>query len=106
MTWWAEFSDFTDNDPNKKGLGKLQLRLELEAGASVSVYLKMDSDHEWRLVDQPIDQQAKRSYILPIVPERADHYRLKLEGVGECRVYSITRGQYSGSDLRSRPGRN
>ncbi len=106
VTWWAEFSDFTDNDPNKKGLGKLQLRLELEAGASVSVYLKMDSEHEWRLVDQPIDQQAKRSYILPIVPERADHYRLKLEGVGECRVYSITRGQYSGSDLRSRPGRN
>ena len=104
--WSAEFGDFTDDDPNKKGVSKLQLRLELDEGARAAVYLKFDSAGDWIQAGQAIQEGAKRSYYLPIVPRRADHYRMKLEGAGGCRVYSLVREYYSGSALKSLPGRN
>lgn len=104
--WIAEFSDFTQEDPNKKGLSKLQLRLELDEGASMQVWLQCDSDGIWLPAGNIISEGVKRSYYLPIVPRRADHYRLKLTGTGGCRIYSLVHEIYSGSELKSKSGRN
>ena len=106
IEWMAEFADFTEEDPNKKGVSKIQIRLELDEGATVEVWLMFDSDGVWRRVSSAVDEGVKRSYYLPIIPRRADHYRLKLTGTGGCRVYSLVREYYSGSELRSRTGRN
>ena len=100
--WMAEFSDFTEEEPNKKGIAKLQLRLELDAGASAQVWMQFDGDGQWQEVGSVIAEQGKRSDYLPIVPRRADHYRLKLTGTGGCRVYSLARESYIGSENRSR----
>ena len=86
-------------------MSKLQLRMELEEGAEVQVYLKFDGG-EWLKVDEKLCEAKKRSYYLPIVPRRGDHYRLKLEGKGAFRLYSLTREYYSGSELKSTQGRN
>lgn len=101
MQWMAEFADFTEGDPNKKGVVKLQLRLELEEGASAQVFIQFDSDGRWRPVGQSMGEAVKRSYYLPITPRRCDHYRLKITGTGVCRIHSLTRESYSGSELRS-----
>lgn len=106
LCWMVEFADFTEEDPNKKGVGKLQIRLELEEDASVEVWIQFDSDEVWRRAGSIIGEDPKRSYYLPIVPRRCDHYRLKLTGEGGCRVYSIAREYYSGSELKSKSGRN
>ena len=105
IAWMAEFGDFTDDDPNKKGVSKLQIRLELDEGATVEVYLQFDTDGTWRKVNGALGEGVKRSYYLPVIPRRADHYRLKLEGVGGCRIYSLVREFYSGSELKSTKGR-
>ncbi len=106
IQWFAEFADFTEEDPNKKGVSKIQIRLELEEGATVAVFLMFDSDGQWHRVSTALGEGAKRSYYLPIVPRRADHYRLKLTGTGGCRIFSLVREYYSGSELRSKAGRN
>lgn len=106
VVWSAEFADFTEEDPNKKGVSKIQIRLELEEGATVKVWLMFDSDGEWRQVNGALGEGAKRSYYLPIIPRRGDHYRLKLTGTGSCRIFSLVREYYSGSELRSKAGRN
>lgn len=106
IRWFAEFADFTEEDPNKKGVSKIQIRLELEEGATVQVYLMLDSDGEWHKVNGALGEGVKRSYYLPIVPRRADHYRLKLEGTGGCRIFSLVREYYSGSELKNKAGRN
>lgn len=106
FTWMAEFADFTDEDPNKKGISKLQLRLELEEGAWACVWLMFDSDGQWRQVGDALVAQAKRSYYLPIVPRRSDHYRLRLTGAGVCRIHSLVREYYYGSELKNKTGRN
>ena len=100
----AEFGDFTEDNPNKKGVSKLQIRLELDEGARADVLIQFDSDGVWEPVSS-LEAAAKRSYYLPIIPRRADHYRLKLEGTGACRVYSLVREFYSGSELKSKQGR-
>ena len=76
------------------------LRLELEDGASCQVYIQFDSDGVWRQVRQAIGEGAKRSYCLPIVPRRADHYRLKITGTGGCRIFSMAREFYVSSAVR------
>lgn len=106
IEWFAEFADFTEENPNKKGVSKLQIRLELEEGATVQVFLMFDSDGQWHRVSTALGEGAKRSYYLPIVPRRGDHYRLKLTGTGGCRIFSLVREYYSGSELRSKAGRN
>lgn len=104
--WYAEFSDFTDDSPNKKGVSKLQIRMELEENASCTVKIQMDSDGEWVIPnDGTMEEATKRSYWLAIIPERADHYRLRFEGTGGCRIYSISRDYYIGSESKSLPGR-
>lgn len=106
VEWMAEFGDFTDEDPNRKGLSKLQLRLEMEGGAWVHVLLQFDSDGTWQEVAKIEAEDRKRSYYLPIIPRRTDHYRLKMEGMGGCKVHSLVRESYSGSELRAKRGRN
>lgn len=106
IEWMAEFGDFTDEDPNKKGLTKLQLRLELDEGATLEVLLQFDSDDCWQTVSRVLGEGAKRSYYLPIIPRRTDHYRLKLQGTGGCKIHSLVRESYSGSELRVKRGRN
>ncbi len=99
VEWFAEFADFTQENPNKKGVSKLQLRLELDAGAAVQAELMFDSDGQWVAAGSVISEGRKRSCYLPIVPRRADHYRLRLRGTGGCRIYSLVREYYTGSEL-------
>lgn len=105
VDWFAEFSDFTEENPNKKGISKLQLRFELEEDAVLQVFMMFDSDGVWHKISEIAGDGQKRSCYLPIIPRRADHYRLKLAGVNGCRIYSLTRELYIGSELKSIAGR-
>ena len=104
--WSVEFADFTEEDPNKKGVSKLQLRVELEKGTQMGVYIQFDSDGQWKRVSSIEADGPKRSYILPIIPRRCDHYRVKIEGIGGCVIHAMTREFYKGSELKSKSGRN
>ena len=103
-TSMAEFADFVENSPNKKGTGKLQMRVELDAGAEVKIEMQFDSDGVWRLVDK-LEATVKRSFYLPIIPRRSDHYQIRLTGTGDWKLYSLVRENYNGSELKSQPGR-
>ena len=100
----AEFGDFVEGNPNKKGTGKLQLRMELDSGASVKIEMEFDSDGVWRPVDT-LTTTVKRSFYLPIIPRRSDHFKIRLTGTGGWRMYSLVRENYIGSELKSQPGR-
>lgn len=104
--WFVEFGDFTEQDPNKKTVGRLQLRLELEEGATARVWIQYDSSEDWIAAGDEMTADIKRSYTLPLVPRRCDHCRIKITGTGEARIHSLAREFYVGSELKSRPGRN
>lgn len=101
LPWYAEFADFTEGAPDAKGYSKLQLRLELEEDAEISVKLRYDSAGDWETAGEAQANGRKRTILLPVIPRRADHYRIRLEGAGGCTVYSLARSYYSGSDHRT-----
>ena len=98
ILWMAEFSDFTHDDPNQKGVVKLQLRVGLDPGSEMTVSIQFDSDGTWRNVRTLTGTGMKRSWYLPIIPRRCDHYRIRLEGKGRAIIYSLVRESYSGSE--------
>lgn len=106
FSWYCEFSDFTNEEPNKKRVVKLQIRMELEADACAQVYLQCDSNGAWLPVGTKLGDSIKRSYYLPIVPRRCDHYRIRIEGTGRCYIHSLSRLSSTGSAMKSTIGRN
>lgn len=106
VNWMVEFADFTEGEANKKEAGKLQMRIELEKFARAEVWIQFDSDGQWQKVSTIIGEGPKRSYYLPIVPRRCDHYRVRLTGEGGCRIYSMSREYSVSTALKSKPGRN
>lgn len=102
LPWMAEFQDMTacaarGGSANRKGLRRLQLRLELEAGASLEVAVQYDSDGVWRRVRQ-LSAMRKQSVALPLALRRCDHFRLRLQGQGGMRLYSLAVTRYGGSE--------
>jgi hypothetical protein len=107
MMSFVETGDFVEKDPNRKGTSKLQLRGELGDETMLTVKIKFDSGRPgspsdtqggWETVAKLITT-AKRSWYLPIIPRRSDHFRLRFEGIGEWRLYSLVRENYSGSEI-------
>lgn len=94
----AEFGDFTENDPDKKGTAKLQVRIELDEDATVEIDMMFDSDGVWRRV-KTLSTSVKRSYYLPIIPRRSDHFRIRFTGTGYWKLYSLVCENYSGSEI-------
>lgn len=93
----VEFADFVEANPNKKGTSRLQLRMDLEEGAEVTVSVQFDSDGVWHHVET-LTASVKRSFVLPILPRRSDHFRIRLLGKGQWHLYSLVRESYIGSD--------
>lgn len=100
VEWMAEFADFTEGSPNAKGYSKLQIRIELEEGGIAKAELLFDSRGEWKQVGE-IHADQKRTYLLPVIPRRADHYRLRISGTGTAVIHSIARQYYAGSENRT-----
>ena len=66
--------------------------------------MRFDSDGEWKDVST-LSATVKRSFYLPIIPRRSDHFQIKITGTGQWKLYSLVRESYSGSELKSTPGR-
>lgn len=98
IPWFVEFGEIADDSPDRKLVSKIQLRLMLGEGAEAEVMMLFDSADDWMSVGK-ISAGKKRSVVLPIIPRRLDHFRLRIEGVGFCCVSSITR-QYAAASER------
>lgn len=105
IRWFAEFADFTEESPDKKSVGEIQIRLELEKDARATVLVQYDSDGRWQELRRLRSDGMKRSHQIPVIPRRCDHYRLRLEGSGGCKVWSMARKVSTGSAAKSKPGR-
>ena len=71
--------------------------MELDEGTEMEMYMKLDSG-EWELI-QEMAASRKKTYLVPIVPRRCDHFRLKLVATGSWRLWGLTRERYTGSEL-------
>ena len=90
VPWMAETGIWGLDDPDKKYVSRISLRLSLDVGAYIKVSIQYDSvgSFEQVLFYEGVNLQT---VTLPIIPRRCDHMRLRLEGEGNVRIYALTR---------------
>lgn len=98
VLWMFETGILGGSLPNKKYLVKLNIRLVLEFGSTMSIYAQYDSVGEWVNLGT-ITGTDLRSFSIPVRPRRCDHLRLRFEGEGKAMVFSLTKTYTHGSDV-------
>ena len=98
----VEFGDFTYGGPNRQGISKLQLRMEVDAGAKADISVMFDSSGVWQPVRTVRGDTAagrKGSHYLPVIPRRCDHFRVKIVCDGPWKLHSLAQEVYTGSEM-------
>ncbi|MBP3633173.1 MAG: hypothetical protein J6J43_01200 [Oscillospiraceae bacterium] len=94
----AEFGDFMEQSMERKGVTRLQLRVELDEGAELQVQIRYNSAGDWQNV-RTLTATKKRSYSMPVRVKRCDHYRIRLLGKGYWELQSMAREYITGSGV-------
>jgi hypothetical protein len=96
--WMAESGNIGYSSPDDKYIARVNVRISLEFGTNVDFYLQYDSSGEW---EHKFNMSGKgtRTFTIPVVPKRCDHFKYKLVGRGGCKVHSITKTIEQGSDI-------
>lgn len=99
VSWSAETGIYGYSYPNQKYISRLQLRMYLAQGAKARIYIQYNSNGKWQSCGREIIGRGVNSFIFPIRPHRCDHMKLKIEGEGECKIYSLTKCLEVGGEL-------
>lgn len=98
VEWMVETGEIGISSPDMKYISRVTLRMSLEVGAEVDIYAQYDLDDEWEHLCT-IEGTSLRSFSIPIRPRRCDHMKLRIEGEGMGKIYSITKTIEQGSEL-------
>lgn len=98
VAWMAQTGIIGTAMPEMKYISRLTVRMSLDFGARVRICVQYDSMGGWEHLCT-MSGTDLRSFAVPIRPKRCDHLRLRLEGEGEARIYSITKTIEQGSEL-------
>ena len=83
----------------QKTTARYNIRAEVAKDAWAKLQIEYGSDGEW--VDCGMLRYANgqpKTYLLPVRPRRCDHYRIRLTGKGDVKIYSIFRKYADGGD--------
>ena len=98
IKWFAETGSIGYSYPDNKYLSKLNVRMALNVDSQVSLYIQYDSFGEWEH-KWTMNGVGTRSFTIPIMPKRCDHFKMRFEGEGDCKIFSITKVLEIGSDV-------
>lgn len=98
IEWMAESGNIGYSLPDNKYISRINVRITLEVGTNVDFYIQYDSDGVW---EHKFNMSGKgtRTFTVPVIPKRCDHFKYKLVGVGDCKIFSITKTIEEGSDI-------
>lgn len=99
ISWMAETGIIGANLPNRKYLAKLNIRMVLEMGSTLTILAQYDSVGPWENLGT-LTGTDLRSFTIPVRPQRCDHLRLRFEAEGKGMIFSITKTFAHGSDAK------
>lgn len=97
LTWYAETGLIGTDSPDKKYLSRMTFRLSLTDKSRMIVFIEYDSCGEWTHA-ATIAGIDLSSFSFTVKIERCDHFRIRLEGVGSCKLFSITKTMERGGE--------
>lgn len=98
VDWMVESGEIGLSSPDMKYISRITIRMSMDIGAEVGIYAKYDFNDEWEC-QCVLRGTNLRSFSIPIRPKRCDHMKLRIEGVGGAKIYSITKTIEQGSEL-------
>lgn len=98
VEWMVETGEIGISSPDMKYISRITLRMSMDIGAEVGIYAKYDFSDKWESMCV-LKSDRLRSFSIPIKPKRCDHMKLRIEGVGGAKIYSITKTIEQGSEL-------
>lgn len=78
-------------------VSRYNIRLSMEQTARMQIYIEYDSSGLWNPAGN-VRVNNTGAFTIPVIPRRCDHLRLRFEGQGDVRVFSIARILTRGSD--------
>lgn len=97
VDWMVETGELGISSPDMKYISRITMRMSMGVGSKAEVYAKYDMDDAWVPVCTIFGTDL-RSFSIPIRPRRCDHMRLRIQGRGMAKIYSITKTMEQGSD--------
>lgn len=98
VKWMVQTGIIGTDMPEMKSVSRITIRMSLAHGAKVRFMVQYDSMGGWDHFCTTTGTNL-RSFSIPIRPRRCDHLRLRIEGEGEARIYSITKTIEQGSEI-------
>jgi len=75
---------------NQKYVSMFKIRMYLDPAAKMALWIKYNDAPLYEFMGEKRGCDM-RTFVLPVVPKRADHIRFKITGRGTARIYSISR---------------
>lgn len=97
--WFLESGKIGFMTPYRKRISKINIRLLMELNAMVSLSIQYDSSGHFEHISNIRPSGKVKSISIPVMPRRCDHFALRIEGVGDCKILSITKFTEGGSDI-------
>lgn len=98
VAWSCETGLIGYSTVEQKYVSRFNIRMSLARDAYMDVLVQYDSDGVWHNQGR-IQGVGTRTFMLPVRPRRCDHFRIRLEGIGDVRIYSFAKIFESGSDV-------
>jgi hypothetical protein len=95
--WYFETGDLLLENPDAKYINRLLIRLSSTKDTRLKIWAEYDKFPEWEVIGEYHGGKLG-SITLPVRPRRCDHLRLRFEGKGDIRIYSICKYIIEGSD--------
>ena len=97
VKWSAETGVLGLGMPDRKYISKLNVTMSLSLGSKVYFFIQYDSIGDWIPITT-VSGYKLETYVTTIRSRRCGHFRLRIVGEGEAKIYSITKTIEQGSD--------
>lgn len=95
--WFIETGNIGYSYSDNKYIGRMLLRIGKPVESRVNVLIRYDDMTSWIPIAK-INGFGTKTHNIPIIPQRCDHFALRIEGQGECKIYSLSKVIEIGSD--------
>ena len=99
FAWMLTTGAFGYEIADQKFVSRFNLRVQMANAATLVVHIQYDSDGVW--LSQGTYTAAAAlidTVMIPVIPRRCDHFRVKLSGSGQVKLLSFDRKLEGGSD--------
>lgn len=90
INWYIESGILGTEYIDSKCISRMDIRMQIQPESIVTVLIEYDSSGRWQHAGT-VTGMDLRTFTFPIKPRRCDHFRIRIEGNGKAKIFSITK---------------